>query len=730
MKRILQYPVWGLLFLLLLAATTGCRKKQDSDDTLVAKVLRYYPNSGKAGTLITIEGTGFGTDPGRYTAAISGVSAEVISATANAVVLRAPAKAITGPLTLQYQERSFNIGQYTYQALSVQRVTPLNGPAGSAINISGEGFGGTGKPASVFVNGKEAIVITASDTLLIAEVPADAGTGVVMVKVDGAVASGQEFTYQAITAIRPQTGGKNTKVTITGTGFDGLATGNVVTFNGKPAVVTEAGKQQLVVVAPEGVETGPLVVTIHEQKTVGPVFTVVPPPVINVVSPLSGPRGAEMTITGARYSSVKEENKVFLNGVEVAISAATEKELKLIIPGGTGNGIVKVVVNDQETSGPQFKDQALGITAVSPESGLAGTMVTITGTGFSNNPADNIVSFNGISTTVMTATETSLVLAAPAGLSTGELKVVVKGAAASAPRDFRRAGVMTLAGGPASNDLTTQISRIVVDDDKNVYVSNNTQVLKISSDSKSVTVLAGSATGAGGRKDGTGTEALFDYIRGMVIGKDGNIYVMDGGLRKITLAGKVTTVSTQFTGTSLTVDADGNLYATRGFDGFFRYNINGIIRVNANAFYEDCRPALDKAGNIYISKDQYESSVSFIAKGAMLGAYPRPLIGNAANPGYQDGPFATALLNYSLTALLTDNNNDLYILDGISYAIRKADLTAKEVSTVIKGEPGYEDGSFDKAKFAYGLSDMAIDKDGDIYVVDKGNKAIRKIFLK
>ncbi|SEW51607.1 IPT/TIG domain-containing protein [Chitinophaga arvensicola] len=728
MKKILRNSVFALTGLLLLLAAGGCRKKHDNEATPEMKVARYYPNSGKAGTLITIEGEGFGTDRGQYTATVSETAVEVISATAKAIVLRAPEKGASGPLTLKYQHRSFSIGQYTYQTLSVQRITPLNGPAGSSVNISGEGFGGTGKPAAVFMNGKEAIVITASDTLLVAEVPEDAGTGPVTVKVDNAESSGQEFTYQAITNIRPQSGGKNTKVTITGTGFEVLAAGNVVTFNGKPAEVIEAGTSKLVVVAPEGVETGPLVVSIHDQKTTGPVFTVVAPPLINTVSPLSGPRGVEMTISGEGFSNVKEENKVFLNGVEVPLSAASSKELKLTIPGGTGDGIVKVVVNDQETAGPRFKDQQLGIVTVSPESGLEGTLVTIIGTGFSSVPAENTVYFNGVPATVTTATATTLQLTVPAGVSTGELKVVMKGATAIAPKLFRRAGVMTLAGGPNSNTFSWTISKIAVDRNKNVYVSNNTQVHKISPDGN-VTVLAGSETGEGGQKDGTGTAARFNYIRGMAVDNNDNIYVMDGGLRKITPAGVVTTVSTQFTGGSLTFGPDGNFYTARGFEGIFRYNINGVTKISSIGLFDDCRPAIDKAGNIYISKDQYESGVSFIPSGSVLGYYPRALIGNPYNPGYQDGSFATALLNYNLTSLVADNNS-LYILDGVSYAIRKADLVAKEVTTVIITEGGFADGAFDQARFGYGMSDMAIDKDGDIYVVDKANKAIRKIFLK
>jgi len=40
------------------------------------------------------------------------------------------------------------------------------------------------------------------------------------------------------------------------------------------------------------------------------------------------------------------------------------------------------------------------------------------------------------------------------------------------------------------------------------------------------------------------------------------------------------------------------------------------------------------------------------------------------------------------------------------------------------------DGDFTKAKWGASLTDMALDSEGNIYVVDATNKAIRKVYLK
>lgn len=120
-----------------------------------------------------------------------------------------PVGAASGNLDVKYRDKVLPIGTYTYQDLSVVRVFPTNGPAGSQIRIGGAGFGSVESPAAVYINNKKALVVSLTDTLIVAEVPNEAGTGAVMVKVDGKEAKGQNFIYQAIHSIKPLTGEGN-----------------------------------------------------------------------------------------------------------------------------------------------------------------------------------------------------------------------------------------------------------------------------------------------------------------------------------------------------------------------------------------------------------------------------------------------------------------------------------------------------------------------------------------
>jgi large repetitive protein len=67
------------------------------------------------------------------------------------------------------------------------------------------------------------------------------------------------------------------------------------------------------------------------------------------------------------------------------------------------------------------------ISSVSPTSGYTGTAVTITGSGFSPLPADNIVYFGAVRASVSSATATSLTVSAPVGATYEPISVTTNG---------------------------------------------------------------------------------------------------------------------------------------------------------------------------------------------------------------------------------------------------------------------------------------------------------------
>jgi len=720
-------------FAILLLLFTSCKKDETEQVKVPLAVTDYYPNSGNQGTLVTIEGTGFSSSINEISATFSGTRADVVSATSTAIVLRAPSGGASGDIVMKMNEESVTVGKYTYQDLTVTQISPANGAAGTHIRISGAGFGSLQGPAEVYINGTKAVVVSASDTLLVAEVPAAAGSGPVTVKVNGKEASGQAFKFQSITAIKPLTGGKGTRVRITGSGFEALAAGNFVDFNGKEALVEEAAEDHLIVIAPDGVGTGPLSVTTNDQKVTGPVFTVVAVPVILSVTPLSGPAGTEMTIAGTTFSTLADENKVTINGVNVAITAASATKITLQIPGGTGSGKILLRVNDQLAEGPDFKDQTLGIARLSPESGLEGTSVTITGTGFSTNASQNVVTFNGTVASVVSASATSLVVVAPAGFTSGPLKVTVNGITANAPADFNRAGVVTLAGGPGNSDITLDAFRngsVVVDGSGNVFIleMSKNRVKKITPQGI-VSIFAGSTAGLAGNVNGTGSAALFRLTTnsGLAIDAQGNLFIGDTGnqvVRKVTPQGMVTTYSINLGNVGrLSIDEDGILYAIYGFTSVWKIEKDGTrTSINGNGMDEAVRPAIFGGTYYSVSNESVFIGSTNITSQQRLNAWV------GANYGYADGVGTNAMFT-AINSLASDGKGNIYVADNANLAIRKVNTSTREVTTVAKFTNGYKDGSLNEAQFKM-IGDIAIDKDGNLYVLDVTNNAIRKIFLK
>jgi serine/threonine protein kinase, bacterial len=84
---------------------------------------------------------------------------------------------------------------------SISDFSPKSGTKNTVITIEGDGFGTDATKIIVYVNNKEAELVSVSNTSISVKVPARAFTGVVSVSVDGVVASyGVAFEYTTSTA--------------------------------------------------------------------------------------------------------------------------------------------------------------------------------------------------------------------------------------------------------------------------------------------------------------------------------------------------------------------------------------------------------------------------------------------------------------------------------------------------------------------------------------------------
>src|SRR6478609_589086 len=156
-------------------------------------------------------------------------------------------------------------------------------------------------------------------------------------------------------------------------------------------------------------------------------------------TPISGSVGASVTINGTSFRETPGDNLVTFNGATAILTAATSSSLTVTVPVQATTG--KITVGVSGNTATSFTDFTLlssppTITSFSPVSGIVGTSVTISGTDFSDNIANNEVKFNGTTAAITSASSTQLVVTVPQDATTGTISVAVGTAVTTSTDNF------------------------------------------------------------------------------------------------------------------------------------------------------------------------------------------------------------------------------------------------------------------------------------------------------
>lgn len=188
---------------------------------------------------------------------------------------------------------------------------------GTAVTIYGTGFDATPANNTIKFNGVTATTVTASTTVLTANVPAGATTGAISVTVGAATAtSAAPFTVgtgavPTSTSFTPSIGPSGTVVTITGTNYQTVPGDNRVSFKNAFGSVTTASSTSLEVPVPTGAQSGPIeVTTVDGSVTSSQDFFVTPP----------GINGTDVAYTGT----------IVTGGAQVTASIPTANKVGLL----------------------------------------------------------------------------------------------------------------------------------------------------------------------------------------------------------------------------------------------------------------------------------------------------------------------------------------------------------------------------------------------------------------
>jgi hypothetical protein len=186
-------------------AGTGTISVATSAGTAVGPVFTYLmaptvtainPSSGIAGVSVSITGTNFDAVATNNAVKFHGVAATVTSATTTSLVVTAPVAGSTGAITVTTTGGTGTGPVFTYLKVPViSGINPGSAAAGASVTITGTDFDATAANDIVKFNGAVATVTTATNTQLVATVPAGGTSGNITVTTAGGTSNGIAFTY-------------------------------------------------------------------------------------------------------------------------------------------------------------------------------------------------------------------------------------------------------------------------------------------------------------------------------------------------------------------------------------------------------------------------------------------------------------------------------------------------------------------------------------------------------
>ena len=309
-------------------------------------------------------------------------------------------------------------------------------------------------------------------------------------------------------------------------------------------------------------------------------------------------------------------------------------------------------------------------------------------------------------------------------------------------------------GGKATEAKLNLPFNIAFDKEDNIYIADtyNNSIRKIESKSGIISTVVGTADKKVKSELKTPTGITFDNFNNLYIADLAHLRIRKVDFKNnssITLVGEKSETEQPNINASLggpfnvVFDKTGNLYISTNEDSkvskvdFFTGKVTVIAGTGTSGFSGDggkaseaqlTNPtglALDGKGNLYISDTGNER----VRKVNLNSGIIHTIAGSGTNGFSGDGELAKNSTLSNPLGLTADRNGDLYIVDRGNNRVRKIDFSTGIIATIAgTGREGFSgDGELaTNAKLA-NPTGLAFNAKGDLYIVDRGNNRIRKI---
>ena len=254
---------------------------------------------------------------------------------------------------------SFNPGTVT-QIPNITAISPAVAGPGWAVTITGTNFGASQGAGAVYFNQIPATSITSwSDTQIVAVVPPAAVTGYITVVANGLGSnnSPQLTIYNPVpTSLTPPAAPVGGTVTLAGSGFGTVASGDAIQIGGTPVPVSAGNwsDTSITFTVPANVSTGPVQVIKQGITSSSVGFTLLKPTVISSVTPNAAASGTVVTVSGAGFGAQQNTSSMSFNGQTATVVSWSDQQVQLLVEDNAQTGPIYVAVASLVTPGPTF----------------------------------------------------------------------------------------------------------------------------------------------------------------------------------------------------------------------------------------------------------------------------------------------------------------------------------------------------------------------------------------
>jgi YD repeat-containing protein len=217
---------------------------------------------------------------------------------------------------------------------------------------------------------------------------------------------------------------------------------------------------QIVATVAPGTRTGPVKVITNSISNLDVAFAM-PNPVVNSVSPTTGPTGTPVQIFGAGFGATQGTSTALFNGNVANIVTWSDTAITATVSSTAAAGPVSVVVgNVTSNTSINFNVPAPLVTSITPNNATAGTQVTVTGSNFQFVKGTNSnLLFSGFNAwaTITSWSDTQIAATVPTAAQLGPIWVSVNAVSSNSDTQFALISPRVTGISPTSGPVGTQV---------------------------------------------------------------------------------------------------------------------------------------------------------------------------------------------------------------------------------------------------------------------------------